>query len=69
MRNSPKSRQDVHDEVLAELARYTQMIQRERHLGPNAPVLEGIGLAVVVIERMKLETALKEELAELKKSR
>ena len=68
MRNNPISPQNVHDEVIAELARYSEMIKRERHLGPNAPVLEGIGLAIVIIERMKLEAALKEELADLKKS-
>lgn len=67
MREHPKTAQEVHDEVLRELHRYTAMIKRERHLGPNAPILEGIGLAIAVIERMKVEEGIKQELADLKK--
>lgn len=67
MREHLKTAQEVHDEVLRELYRYTGMIQRERHLGPNAPVLKGIGLAIAVIERMKTEEGIKQELADLKK--
>lgn len=67
MREHLKTAQEVHDEVLRELHRYVGMIKRERHLGPNAPVLEGIGLAIAVIERMKTEEGIKQELADLKK--
>jgi len=67
MREHLKTAQEVHDEVLRELHRYTRMIQQERHLGPNAPVLEGISLAIAVIERMKTEESIKQELADLKK--
>jgi len=67
MREHLKTAQEVHDEVLRELHRYTRMIKQERHLGPNAPVLEGISLAIAVIERIKVEEGIKQELAELKK--
>jgi len=67
MREHLKTAQEVHDEVLRELHRYTAMIKRERHLGAHSPVLEGISLAIAVIERMKVEEGIKQELAELKK--